>query len=164
MSKFVLVTEAPENLSEKEFVITEPTFIDEIRVAKNQPRPVALGKYHTSIAHLRSIAGVIGELYDPEEFNPHGSIPFNHFQGIEYADAEELSPIIIKMFTKFHPQIFFKYLDKQIKARPPQTELIYFVGSEENTEVFLSNGINRLDTASPVAESKKVTVKDEDVV
>ncbi len=160
MSKFIIVSKAPSKLKDNEVVITEPDFVAEINTAKNQPRPVASGKYLTSIAHLRSIAGVIGELYDQEGFNPYGTIPFNHFVGIEYADAKELSTTILKMFTKFYPQIFFKYIDKQIKARPQGTELIHFIGSKNNTEAFFANGISELGAAKSAKTSKKVTAKD----
>ncbi len=147
MSKFKVVDKIPKQLKDNEVVIKDPDFVDEINTAKNQPRPAPNGKYLTSLAHLRSIAGVIGELYDPEEFNPYSTIPFNHFVGIEYTDAKELSTTVLKMFTKFHPQIIFKYLDKQIKARPPGTELIYFLGSKANTEAFIANGIDTLEGA-----------------
>lgn len=160
MSKFKLVDKIPKQLKDNEVVITEPDFVKEIRLAKNQPRPVASGKYLTSLAHMRSIAGIIGELYDPEGFNPFSTIPFNHFVGIEYTDANELSSTVLRMFNKFHPQIITKYLDKQIKARPQNTELIYFVGSKENTEVFFANGINQLGDTKATKTVKKVTVQD----
>lgn len=161
MSKFVIVDEAPKNVGENELVIQEPKFLDEIKVAKNQPRPFPNGKYLTTLSHLRAIAGTIGELYDPEGFNQYSTIPLNHFVGIEYENHEELSEVVLKMFRKFHPQIFFKYLDKQIKNRPQNTELIYFVGSKDNTEAFFANGINQLDAKESAKVTKKVTSKDD---
>lgn len=167
MSKFTVVETAPENLKKNEIVIHEPDFVKEINLSKNQPRPVGDGRYLTSLAHLRSITGTIGELYDPDGFNPYSTIPFNHFVGIEYADAAELSPVVLNMFKLHHPNIFFKYLDNQIKNRPQGTELIYFVGPHDLTEAFLANGIDLLDV--PVTnkksnkESKKVIAKEVEV-
>lgn len=161
MSKFVLVNEAPEKLNDNELVITEPNFLDEIKIAKNQPRPMANGKHLTSLAHLRSIGGIIGELYDQEGFNPYSTIPYNHFVGIEYTNNEELSEVILKMFSKFYPKMLLKVLDKQIKSRPQGTELIYFVGSKNLAEAFFANGINQLDGGKTVSTAKKVT-KNED--
>jgi hypothetical protein len=160
MSKFVIVDKAPKNLKDNELVISEPTFVDEIKLSKNQPRPHPNGKYLTSLAHLRAITGTIGELYDPEGFNQYSSIPLNHFVGIEYGTVEELSSVVLRAFNKFYPQIVFKYLDKQIKSRPQGTELIYFVGTKQNTEVFFANGINQLDGTESAKVSKKVTSKD----
>ena len=160
MSKFVIVDKAPETLNKNEIVIEEPTFLNEIKTAKNQPRPGGNGKYQTSLAHLRAIGGVIGELYDPEGYNPYSTIPFSHFLGIEYGNNQELSAVVQRMFKKFHPQIFFKYLDKQIKARPVGTELIYFVGTKENAEAFLANGINQLDAPKTATVEKKVTTNE----
>jgi hypothetical protein len=145
MSKFKIVNEAPEELKKGEYIISEPSFIDEINTAKNKPRPIG-GRQLTTLNHLRSIGGVIGELYDPEEFNSYGSIPFTHFVGREFKDTAELSKsVIVPMFRKHYPQIFFKYIDKQIKARPQGTELIYFVGEEANAEAFFTNGIDKVE-------------------
>lgn len=160
MSKFVLVDKAPHDLKDKELVITEPDFINEIKLAKNQPRPMGNGKFITSLAHLRAIGGVIGELYDPEGYNPYSTIPFSHFVGIEYSNEQELSQVVLKMFNKFHPQIIAKYIDKKLKERPADTEVIYFVGSRANTEAFLSNGINELDGSGNTATEKKVVATD----
>ena len=161
MSKFLLVEKAPDKLKDNEVVITEPDFLNEIKTAKNQPRPFPNGKFLTSIAHLRAIGGIIGELYDPEGFNPYSTIPYNHFVGIEYADNKGLSEVVLKMFNKFHPQILFKVLDKQIKSRPSGTELIYFVGKKENTEAFFANGINQLEGGKTLSTTKKVTLNDD---
>lgn len=146
MTRFVIVKEVPAKLKKDELVIKEPDFLEEIRTAKN--RPAAKGRQLTALNHLKSICGTIGELYDNfgpdnlEGFNHITAIPYSRYVGIEYKDLSELSAVVQKMFRRYHPKIFEKYLDQQIKARPARTKLIYFVGSPDNVSAFLKNGID----------------------
>ena len=147
MAKFKVVDKAPKELKDNELVIEQPDFVEEINTSKNQPRPIN-GKHYTTLNHLRSIGGTIGELYDNDPntgFNPYSSIPFSHYVGIEFENAADLSTkVVVPMFEKHYPQIFFRYLDQKIKTRPKGTELIYFVGDEAKAEAFIANGIDKV--------------------
>jgi hypothetical protein len=149
MTRFVVVKQVPEKLKKDELVIVEPNFVEEIKIAKN--KPASKGRMLTTLNHLKSICGIIGELYDNygpdnlEGFNPITSVPYSRYVGIEYTDLENLSEKVIKpLFRRHHPRIFEKYIEQKVRGRSPRTKLIYFVGSQEHASTFLKNGIESM--------------------
>lgn len=143
MSKFVVVNEEPQNLNDGEHVITEPDFIQEIQDAEKYASKLG-GKRITTLNHLKSIMENIRINYDPEGFDPLGGIPYSKYEGIEYANPQDLSEkVLLRILKKHKPDIITKCLDKKIKTRPKDAELIYFVGSEDKVQPFLDNGLAR---------------------
>ena len=151
MSKFVIVKEQPKKLKDGEIVITSPDFVNEIKSAKRFSR--GTGRNLTTLQHLKAIVANIAESYDPEGLNFITAIPYNKYEGVEFTDDKDLSEkVVVRMMQDNYPSIFTKCLDAQIKARPSNTSLIYFVGSENDIEPFFKNGIDKVTPK----EAKKV--------
>ncbi len=139
MAKFVVVDKAPEQLRKEEFVIEQPSFMEEIK--ENSTKAPRGGR--TAPNHLRYIVGSIGQKYDPEltawSIRPH------QFEGRAFASDEELSKIVVELLHLQYPAIFERYVAAKIKARPNGTKLIYYVGPFNSTAPFFQNGIDKLE-------------------
>ena len=160
MSKFVVVDEAPANLNSGEIVIEQPKFLKEIAEAEKYSSKLG-GKRVTTLNHLKSIAENIRIAYDPEGFDAITAIPYSKYEGIQYDNPEDLAnKVVLKMLNKYKPEIFAKAIDKQIKTRPQNTSLIYFVGNEDSVQPFLNNGLDRGE-ASVVTKTVKEADKAE---
>ncbi len=138
-TKFVCVKVAPKHLNKDCIVISQPDFISEIEANKSrEPR----GNI-TASTHLRYIVGTIGERYDPElsaySIRPH------IFEGRKYDNDAQLSDIVTEMLKAQYPKVFDRYLDNQIRNRPINTKLIYYVGDFTTTTPFFSNGIDKIE-------------------
>lgn len=138
-TKFVVVKEEPKNLPKATVVIKTPDFLEEIQAnRKREPR----GNI-TASTHLRYIVGSIGEKYDQElgayTIKPH------LYEGRRYENDQELSKIVVEMLRAQYPKIFDRYLDAKIKARPSNTQLIYYVGDFAGTTSFFTNGVDVVD-------------------
>lgn len=154
MSKFVVVNEEPKNLKDNEHVIKEPDFLEEIKEADKYASKLG-GKKVTTLNHLKSIAENIRIAYDPEGFDVITSIPYSKYEGIAYEDHKDLSDnVVLKMLKKHNPSIIEKCIDKKIKSRPQNTNLIYFVGSEDKVKPFLNNGLDRSDSPKKSKSNK----------
>ncbi len=146
MSKFKIVKEAPKKLSKDEFLVNEPDFVEEIRAAKNEPLAKSSRKL-TTVNHLRSILGVIGELYDKENFNAYANIPYSKYEGIEYKDHKELGEKVVKrMVTNHAPMLLSKYVENKVTNRPVDTKVVYFVGDPEYAKVLIRQGLAQEST------------------
>lgn len=140
MTKFVVVSEEPKKLNEGECVVTLPNFFDEIKLNAGKAGRSNL----TQLSHLKEVIGSVVNKYDPDNMMVvYTNIAFGDYVGIPYEGNEGLSNIVSRIFTKNYPTIFHKAIDFQIKNRPVNTKLIYFVGPEEYTNVFLDNGIDK---------------------
>lgn len=149
-TKYLVVKEAPKDLPKGSYVIKTPDFLKEIQENKGrEPR----GNI-TASTHLRYIVGTIGERYDQNlsayTIKPH------LFEGRKYENEQELSKIVVEMLKAQYPAIFEKELDYQIKHRPANTNMIYYVGDFLDTKPFFVNGI---DAAEPDTKSKKPAAK-----
>ena len=143
MSKFVVVDEAPANLNDGEYVIKEPDFIKEIADAEKYAAKLGSQRV-TTVGHLKGIAENIRINYDPEGFDVITAIPYSKYEGVAYTNFEDLSQnVVLRMLNKYQPDIIDKYLDKMIKTRPENTNLVYFVGGENRVQNFLKNGLDR---------------------
>lgn len=154
MSKFVVVDEAPKELKDNEHVISEPNFLEEIKGANKFTSKIA-GQSVTTVNHLKSIMENIRIAYDPEGFDVLGGIPYSKYEGLPYNDDKELSKVVVNILSKHKPDVITKCLDKKIKSRPENTELVYFVGSEDQTKPFIQNGVSKV-------EGDKKTIKKQD--
>jgi hypothetical protein len=139
MSKFVVVKRAPEQLEKGEIVINPPDFIEEIQL--NSRRAPRLKQ--TGVSHLREILNTIAEKYD-QEMNTM-KFKLVNYEGIAYADDAELNAIILRILQNERPSVFDSYLDHQIKSRPTNTKLVYFLGSFNSTSPFYKNGLDLLE-------------------
>ncbi len=138
-TRFVVVKEEPKDLPKGTTVIRSPDFMEEI--VANKSREPRGG--HTAATHLRYIVGSIGQNYDPElsayTVRPH------LFEGRKYDNDQELSKIVLEMLKSQYPQVFDRYLECKIRARPPNVKLIYYVGNFGNSTAFFTNGIDVID-------------------
>lgn len=139
MSKFVVVKEAPKKLEKGEIVISPPDFIEEIRA--NSRRAPRLKQ--TGVNHLREILNTIADKYD----NEMNTMKFKlvNYEGIAYNDDADLSAIILRILQDERPSLFDRYLDHQIKSRPINTKLVYYLGSFNSTTPFYKNGLDLLE-------------------
>lgn len=138
-TKFVCVKLAPKHLHKDCIVIYPPDFMDEIKANKaREPR----GNL-TAQTHLRYIVGTIGDKYDPElsayTVKPH------IYEGRRYENDDQLSAIVVEMLKAQYPKIFERYLDCEIRKRPIDTKIIYYVGNFTDTSAFFANGIDSID-------------------
>lgn len=140
MAKFVIVDKAPEQLRKDEYVIEQPTFIEQISENAGKAPRTKL----TATNHLRNIAGSIGFKYDPEGLSAWTIRP-HLFEGRKFETNEDLSKIVVEMLENQYPKIFDAYLDHQIKNRPTGCKLIYYVGPFSRTASFSKNGIDQID-------------------
>lgn len=142
MSKFVTVKEEPKELAKGTYVIKFPDFLAEVEA--NSRRAPRTGM--TAINHLRFIVWTIAEKYDPTNvFNVTNALRPHLFEGRAYKDNKELSAIVVEMLTQQCPGIFERYLDYQVKNRPANTRLVYYVGPFISTAPFFTNGLDSID-------------------
>ncbi len=139
MAKFVVVKQAPETLEKGEIVIGQPDFMDQILAnIKKAPK-----HKQTAINHLREVLNSIGQVYDPE-MNVM-KIKLNNYKGLAFNDSKDLSAIVVKILKNEYPSIFDRYLDHQLKNRPMNTKLIYYVGDFTATAPFYKAGLDLIE-------------------
>ena len=139
MAKFVVVNKAPSTLEKGEIVIGQPDFMDQI-VANQKKAP-----HHkqTAINHLREVLNSIGQAYDPD-MNVF-KIRLTNYEGLPFKDNNDLSAIVNKILKAEYPTVFDRYLDHQLKNRPMNTKLVYYVGDFNSTGPFYKAGLDHLE-------------------
>lgn len=137
MAKFVIVNTAPQKLKKDEIVISTPNFLKAVQASNRK----ATGKKVTALNHLRQILTNIAEEYPESGLNEYTSVPLNKYEGLPFDTDEDLCNIVIRMLSKHHPTIVKTVIEREVKNRPLTTKLIYFVGNEDNADVFLKNGL-----------------------
>lgn len=149
MAKFIVVKEAPAELKKGEYLIDKPNFLAEIA----QHRTKAPKNKLTGAFHLRMIADSIAQNYDPEQMTAY-SVRVHNFEGRPFDNDETLNQIIVEMVSADYPAVFPKYLDKKIKERPRDTDIIYCVdaGIKGMYEIFYQNGLSDIKDAVPPKE------------
>jgi hypothetical protein len=141
MTKFVVVKEAPKDLTKECYVIEYPTFLEEIMENKRrEPR----GNL-TANAHLRGIIGTIASKYDPDNFLAGANIKPHLFEGRAYSTDEELSKIVVEMLQSQYPEIFERHLEHKIANRPLNVKVIYYTGPYYASLPFFKHGIDKID-------------------
>jgi hypothetical protein len=139
MAKFVVVNEAPTTLDKGELVVAQPDFIEQI-VANQKKAP---RNHLTALNHLREILQSISTKYDPE-LNAM-RIRLVNYVGVPYSDNNGLSTLVVQLLKNEYPSIFEKALEHQLKNRPLNTKLVYYVGDSKDTGPFFRAGIDSLD-------------------
>jgi hypothetical protein len=140
MAKFVVVSEAPTGELEKGvMVIGQPDFLPQ--VLENQKK--APKHHQTGINHLREVLNSIGQKYD-QDMNVY-KIRMSNYEGLPFKTNEDLNTIVTQILRNEYPQLFGKYLEFQLKNRPMNTKLVYYVGNLTETGPFYSAGLDLLD-------------------
>lgn len=140
MTRYVYVSSEPNLVQKDEIVIRMPQFIDEIKeCAAKKPRNGLSGPNY-----LREVVAKIGFRYLGQDFDPY-IINISNSVGIPIPDEVAVSKIVLGLFARYRPEIFEAYLDHQIKNRPRNTKLIWFVGDHTNYRAFFLNGIDQID-------------------
>lgn len=139
MAKFVVVKQAPTTLEKGEIVIGQPDFMEQI-LANQKKAPK---HKQTAINHLREVLNSIGQVYDPE-MNVF-KIRLLNYEGLAFKDNNDLSVIISRVLKNEYPRVFDKYIEHQLKNRPMNTKLIYYVGDFTTTKPFYDAGLDLIE-------------------
>lgn len=142
MSKFKVVTEAPETLEKGEYVIDKPSFLEQVREnSAKKPKNGLTGSYY-----LRMIADAIAAKYAPGVMTAF-SFKAHLYEGRPFTTDEDVDKILLEALTNDFPAIFTHYLDNKIKTRPSGTTMIYYVDSGLNNakDIFYANGLSEGD-------------------
>lgn len=124
MAKFVTVQEAPTDLQSGDYVIQAPNFLAEIAQQKGKAPKTGLAARF----HLRLLVDTIGQNYDPEGLT--GWVIKTHlYEGRPVQNDGDLNAILLEALQTSYPQIFNKYLEQKVKARPSSTSTVYLVES-----------------------------------
>ena len=139
MAKFTVVNEAPATLEKGEVVIGQPDFMEQILAnQKKAPR-----HHQTALNHLREVLNSIAQKYDPE-MNVFKIKLFN-YEGLAFKNNDDLSTIIVRLLKHEYPAVFDKYLEHQLKNRPTNTKLVYYVGDFNSTGPFYRAGLDLIE-------------------
>lgn len=139
MAKFVVVKNAPEKLEKGEIIINPPNFLEQIKDnARKAPK-----RQQTAINHLREILNSIATKYD-QEMNVM-KFKLVNYEGVAYANDEELSVILMRILKTEYPQVMDRYLDHELKSRPMGTKLVYYTGDFTSTGPFYKAGLDLLE-------------------
>jgi hypothetical protein len=164
MSKFVVVKQAPATLDKGEIVIGQPDFSEQI--TENIKKAPKHGQ--TSLNHMREILNSIRAKYDPD-MNVF-KVNLTNYKGLTYKNNQELSTIFVRLLKDQNPVIFDKYLEFQLKNRPTNTKLIYYVGDFTTSGPFYKAGLDLIEekdiesymTGKPKKVVGKPAVSDEE--
>jgi hypothetical protein len=139
MAKFVVVKQAPTTLDKGEFVIKQPDFMEQI-VANQKKAP----KHNqTAINHLREVLNSIGVKYDPE-MNVF-KIRLLNYEGLAFKNNDDMSAIVVRILRNEYPKVFDKVIEHELKNRPTNTKLVYYVGDFNTASPFYNAGLDLLD-------------------
>lgn len=139
MAKFVVVNKAPATLEKGEVVIGQPTFMEQIEAnAAKAPK-----HKQTALNHLREVINSIGQKYD-QEMNVY-KINLTNFNGLAYSSNAELSAIVTRILKQEYPVVFDRYLDHELRNRPLNTKLVYYVGDFASTGPFYKAGLDHVE-------------------
>jgi len=142
MSKFVLVKKAPEVLEKHEYVVNEPSFMEEIKAtARKRPKNKML-----TVNYLRELIALIGGKYIGEEFSALTDINVSRYVGSPCDSEESVNAVLNKIFKTQYPKMFDKYIEFKLKSRPRGTTIIYFTGPGDQVGKFLEMGFQQLST------------------
>lgn len=139
MAKFVVVKEAPATLEKGEYVVNTPNFLEQIE-ANSRKAPKHM---QTATHHLRELLNSVAEKYD-HEMNPL-SVKLVNYVGLPFKDNNDLSAILVRILRNEYPAIFDKVIAYDLKNRPMNTKLVYFVGNFTSTAAFYSAGLDLVD-------------------
>lgn len=139
MAKFVVVKQAPETLEKGEMVIRQPDFMEQI-IANQKKAPK---HKQTAINHLREVLNSIGQKYD-QDMNVF-KIKLVNYEGLPVNDNNDISAVVVRILRTEYPAMFDRYLDHELKNRPLNTKLIYYVGNFSTTGPFYKAGVDLIE-------------------
>ena len=126
-SVFVMTQNPPQNLSDKEMVLSRPTFLEEVKTcARKRGGAATIGPNY-----LRAIAEEIGRRYD-RLFNAYRNVVPHDFAGRICESDEDVAQTVHEMFQARYPAIYQRYYESVLRSRPFTTKVIYFSGSQED--------------------------------
>lgn len=138
-SVFVATSNPPTNLSDREMVLSPPSFLDEVRAClPKKGSSATLGPNY-----LRAIAEEIGRRYD-KFFNPYRNVVPHDFVGRICNSDEEIASVVHEMFQARYPLIYERYYETKLRSRPFGVKVIYFSGDMSHAVVFNRLGIRKI--------------------
>lgn len=138
-SVFVATSNPPTSLSDREMVLSPPSFLDEIRAClPKKGSSATLGPNY-----LRAIAEEIGRRYD-KFFNPYRNVVPHDFVGRICNSDEEIASVVHEMFQARYPLIYERYYETKLRSRPFNVKVIYFLGDMGHAVVFNRLGIRKI--------------------
>jgi hypothetical protein len=141
MAKFIVIKEKPSTLESNETVIEFPNFKDEISGAM---RFVAAGPRKLTTRNF--LSAIVNNIIMEYETDPLFivNIPYSRYEGVEFKDEKDLNEKVLnRLLTAHYPSIFDKYLEKKIKSRPTTVDTVFFIGPEQATKIFITNGLDK---------------------
>ena len=148
MAVFKRIDKAPEKLKDNECVINKPDFQEFITQTRKRRGTSGL----TTASNLRDIFMAITDKYD-HTINPY-QLKLSKYEGRAYDNDDGIRLVIFKIIADFDLNLLEKAVEFEIKNRPLETELIYYVSDDlAGTGAFIKNGINQ-------SNAKKLKVKE----
>lgn len=138
-SVFVMTQNPPQNLSDKEMVLSRPTFLEEVKTCAHKRGGAAT----IGPNYLRSIAEEIGRRYD-RFFNPYRNVVPHDFAGRICESDEDVANTVHEMFQARYPVIYQRYYESILRSRSFTNRVVYFSGSQEDAVVFQKLGIREI--------------------
>ena len=158
-SVFVMTQNPPQNLSDKEMVLSRPTFLEEVKTcARKRGGAATIGPNY-----LRAIAEEIGRRYD-RLFNAYRNVVPHDFAGRICESDEDVAQTVHEMFQARYPAIYQRYYESVLRSRPFTTKVIYFSGSQEDVAVFQKLGIREISlkkVPDHLGEPRPIEIKHE---
>lgn len=158
-SVFVMTQNPPQNLSDKEMVLSRPSFLDEVKTCAHKRGGAAT----IGPNYLRAIAEEIGRRYD-RLFNAYRNVVPHDFAGRICESDEDVAQTVHEMFQARYPAIYQRYYESVLRSRPFTTKVIYFSGSQEDAAVFQKLGIREIslkEVPDHLGEPRPVEIKHE---
>jgi hypothetical protein len=156
-SVFVMTQNPPQNLSQKEMILTRPTFLEEVKTCAHKRGGAAT----IGPNYLRAIAEEIGRRYD-RLFNAYRNVVPHDFAGRICESDEDVAKTVHEMFQARYPVIYQRYYETVLRSRPFTTKVIYFSGSQEDAVVFQKLGIREIslkEVSDHLGEPRKIDAK-----
>ena len=152
---YVLVSEAPEKISQNEMVIHKPNFLEEVK----QTRAKRGVNKITSISSIRDLLLLLASKYDPD-LNVY-RVNLVKYDNIPYSSDEDFSNIILRIIKENELNLIDKAIELQLKNRKSSVDTVYYVSDDiSGTSVLIRFGFNMKDAKN----SKKITSNKDSVV
>jgi hypothetical protein len=140
MMQFVRVKEVPAELRKDEYVISAPTFLEEVRACFNKrPRNEVM-----SINYLRELVAAVGAKYLPETFNAMTDVNVSYYKGTPCTSEVEANEMLLKLFKREYPEALNAFVEYHIKNRPNGTKTVFYLGTGDQAGIFLKLGFQEV--------------------
>jgi len=153
MAAFTIVDKIPNGIAKTAYVIEKPNFIEDVKLFNHKkPR-----NNIATINYLRSLVAKIGTKYYGDTFDTF-KVSVSKYKGISIETDDQTQDLLVQMISEKYPDLLDRYVEKQIIDRPPGTQLIYFLGSLQNTSAFQTHGIAEVSPKDAHKEIKRSVV------